>query len=86
MVSSVGSIVSVVALLEFLRNLESQLIKGGSFLNQTSFTQFYTDFLQNLLHRAYHSIEWALQSPPKPHAFPSLPLQSGFVSPSLTSC
>ena len=39
--------------------------------------QFYLDLLQGLLNRAYTSLEWSLNSPPKPHAFPSLPLQSG---------
>jgi hypothetical protein len=29
-----------------------------------------------LLNRSYNSLEWALSSPPKPHAFVSLPLQS----------
>ena len=41
--------------------------------------QYYTDTLQALLNRSYPSLEWALSSPPKPHAFTSLPLQS--VSP-----
>jgi len=38
--------------------------------------QYYTDTLQALLNRSYPSLEWALSSPPKPHAFVSLPLQS----------
>lgn len=38
--------------------------------------QYYTDTLQALLNRSYPSLEWALSSPPKPHAFTSLPLQS----------
>ena len=38
--------------------------------------QFYVYFLQSLLTRAYSSLEWALNSPPKPHAFQALPLQS----------
>lgn len=38
--------------------------------------QFYSDHLQVLLNRSYSSLEWALTSPPKPHAFLSLPLQS----------
>jgi len=38
--------------------------------------QFYTDTLQSILNRSYDSLEWALNSPPKPHAFMSLPLQS----------
>ena len=35
-----------------------------------------SDTLQILLNRSYSSLEWALNSPPKPHAFVSLPLQS----------
>ena len=38
--------------------------------------QFYYDLLQTLLSRVYNSLEWGLNSPPKPHAFTSLPLQS----------
>ena len=33
-------------------------------------------FVQGLSNRAYTSLEWCLNSPPKPHAFASLPLQS----------
>ncbi len=40
------------------------------------FPQIYRDILQVLLDRASPSIEWAINSPPKPHAFVSLPLQS----------
>ena len=39
--------------------------------------EFYSDSLQTLLNRSYNSLEWALTSPPKPHAFVSLPIQSG---------
>lgn len=35
--------------------------------------------LQTLLMRAYTSLEWCLNSPPKPHAFASLPLQSDIM-------
>lgn len=42
--------------------------------------QFYTYTLQALLNRSYPSLEWGLSSPPKPHAFVSLPLQSRFFS------
>jgi len=38
--------------------------------------KFYTDTIQARLNRSYNSLEWALNSPPKPHAFVSLPLQS----------
>ena len=37
---------------------------------------YMSHFLQ-LLNKMYTSLEWALNSPPKPHAFTSLPLQSG---------
>ena len=35
-----------------------------------------SDTLQTLQNRSYGSLEWALNSPPKPHAFVSLPIQS----------
>ena len=41
--------------------------------------QFYYDLLQTLLSRVFNSLEWGLNSPPKPHAFTSLPLQSNIV-------
>jgi hypothetical protein len=34
-----------------------------------------------LLNRAYNSLKWCLNSPPKPHPFVSLPLQSGLDFP-----
>ncbi len=77
LVSSFGSIVSVVATWLFLNILYNQLVSGQSVSRYPWLTpQFYTDFLQTLLMRAYTSLEWALNSPPKPHAFASLPLQS----------
>ena len=36
----------------------------------------YYDLLKANLNRSYTSLEWGLSSPPKPHAFVSLPLQS----------
>ena len=77
LISSFGSIVSVVAAWLFLYIVYIQLVEGESayrfpWLNP----QFYTDTLQALLNRSYPSLEWALTSPPKPHAFVSLPLQS----------
>jgi cytochrome c oxidase subunit 1 len=54
-----------------------QLVEGKSASRYPWMTpQFYTDTLQALLNRSYPSLEWALNSPPKPHAFVSLPLQS----------
>jgi len=40
---------------------------------------FYADSLRIALSRARNSLEWSLSSPPKPHAFTSLPLQSAIT-------
>ena len=77
LVSSFGSIISVVATILFLNIVYLQLVEGKSVSRYPWATpQFFTDFLQGLLSRAYSSLEWALNSPPKPHAFASLPVQS----------
>ena len=77
MISSFGSIVSVVAAWLFLYIVYIQLVEGNATSRFPWKTpQFYTDTLQALLNRSYPSLEWALTSPPKPHAFVSLPLQS----------
>ena len=81
LISSIGSIVSVVATWLFLDILYRQLVEGKSISRYPwSTPQFFTDYLQHFLNRAYTSLEWALNSPPKPHAFASLPLQSGIIS------
>jgi cytochrome c oxidase subunit 1 len=77
LISSFGSIVSVVAAWLFLYIVYTQLVQGSSagrfpWIN----SQYFSDTLQTLLNRSYPSLEWALSSPPKPHAFVSLPLQS----------
>ena len=78
LVSSFGSIISVVATWLFLNILFNQLVAGKVVSRFPWATpQFYSDFLQTLLSRVYTSLEWCLSSPPKPHAFASLPLQSG---------
>ena len=77
LISSFGSIISVVATWLFLYIVYVQLVKGKTTSRYPWLTpQFYTDTLQTLLSRSYNSLEWALSSPPKPHAFLSLPLQS----------
>jgi len=77
LISSFGSIISVVATGLFLHITYLQLTVGKAVSRYPWTTpQFYTDFLQVLLNRSYSSLEWALNSPPKPHAFASLPLQS----------
>ena len=77
LISSYGSLISVVAIALFLFIVYKQLVEGNATSRNPWLTpQFYTDSLQALLNRSYNSLEWALSSPPKPHAFTSLPLQS----------
>lgn len=76
-VSSFGSIVSVIAAWLFLYIVFDQLVHGKAISrNPWIMPQFFSDHLQVLLNRSYSSLEWALSSPPKPHAFVSLPIQS----------
>jgi cytochrome c oxidase subunit 1 len=77
LVSSFGSIISVVATALFLYLVYDQLVEGkysGRF--HWYVPEFYRDTLQILLSRVYIGLEWCLNSPPKPHAFASLPLTS----------
>ena len=77
LVSSFGSIISVVATALFLYVVYDQLVEGkysGKF--HWYVPEYYHDFLQILLGRIYIGLEWCLNSPPKPHAFASLPLTS----------
>ncbi len=81
LISSFGSIVSVAAAFLFLYIVYVQLVDGkyaGRY--PWSSPQFYTDTLQTTLNRNYPSLEWGLSSPPKPHAFVSLPVQSRIFS------
>ena len=78
LISSFGSIISVVATWLFLYILYVQLVKGEVTSRYPWLTpQFFSDLFQTLFNRIYNSLEWSLMSPPKPHAFVSLPLQSG---------
>nr|YP_009266674.1 Cox1 [Cladophialophora bantiana]ANK79135.1 Cox1 [Cladophialophora bantiana] len=77
LISSFGSIVSVIATVLFLHIIYMQLVEG----DLTSkypwlIPEFFSDLFQTLFNRNYVSLEWALDSPPKPHAFVSLPIQS----------
>lgn len=77
LISSIGSIISVIAAWLFLYIVYRQLIDGKIASRNPWLTPgFYTDILQANLNRSYSSLEWGLSSPPKPHAFVSLPLQS----------
>lgn len=76
-VSSFGSIVSVVATFLFLHIVYVQLTEGNAIAKYPWLTpQYFSDLFQTLFNRNYNSLEWTLNSPPKPHAFVSLPLQS----------
>ena len=77
LVSSFGSIISVVATALFLFILNVQLVHGEVTSRYPWLTpQYFSDMFQTLFNRNYNSLEWSLTSPPKPHAFVSLPLQS----------
>ena len=77
LVSSFGSIISVVGTWVFLYILYIQLVEGKAASRYPWLTpQFFSDLFQILFNRIYNSLEWSLISPPKPHAFVSLPLQS----------
>ena len=81
LVSSFGSIISVIATWLFLYILYVQLVEGKATSRYPWLTpQFYYDLLQTHLTRAFNSLEWGLNSPPKPHAFVSLPLQSSLLA------
>lgn len=81
MVSSMGSLISVIATGLFLHILYVQLVVGKATSRYLWLRpEFYYDLLQTLLSRVYNSLEWGLNSPPKPHAFVSLPLQSSLFN------
>ena len=77
LISSFGSIISVTATGLFLYILYAQLVEGNATSRYPWLTpQFFSDLFQTLFNRNYNSLEWSLNSPPKPHAFVTLPLQS----------
>jgi len=75
LISSFGSIISVIASIIFLHLLYAQLTLGKAVSRYPwNVPKLFTDHLRNLLNRSFSSIEWCLNSPPKPHAFVNLPL------------
>jgi cytochrome c oxidase subunit 1 len=80
-ISSFGSIISVVATGLFLHLVYLQLVGNKNLSRYPWYAPpvFY-DYLQLLLSRLYTSLEWCLNSPPKVHAFVSLPLSSTVVT------
>ena len=84
MISSIGSIISVMATWLFLHVLYTQLVEGKGVYKYIWYTtQFYYDTSRTHFVRSYGSLEWTISSPPKPHAFSSLPSQSCFGRSSL---
>jgi cytochrome c oxidase subunit 1 len=80
LISSIGSLVSVVATALFLHIVYLQLVEGKSSARYPWYTpEFFSDYLQIILKRSFESMEWALNSPPKPHPFISLPLTNDIV-------
>jgi heme/copper-type cytochrome/quinol oxidase subunit 2 len=76
-ISSIGSIISVVATGLFLQIVYLQLVKGKAIFGYPwAVPQLFSDYLRILKDKTSPGLEWALDNPPKPHAFTSLPLQS----------
>ena len=76
-ISSIGSIISVAATALFLQIVYLQLVKGKAVFGYPwAVPQLFSDFLRILKDKSAPGLEWALDNPPKPHAFTSLPLQS----------
>lgn len=81
LISSLGSIVSVIAAWLFLYLVYIQLLEGKiADRSPWKSIDYYTDLLQNHQNRVSESLEWGISSPPKPHAFVSLPKQAQFLS------
>ena len=77
LLSSFGSIISVIATFLFLYLVYLQLAEGKAVSRDPWIRpQFFSDIFITLSNRAHSTLEWCLNSPPKPHAFVSLPLQS----------
>ena len=61
----------------FLNIIYKQLTEGKAVSRYPWLTpQLFSDTFQVYFTRNNTSLEWCLNSPPKPHAFASLPLQS----------
>jgi cytochrome c oxidase subunit 1 len=75
--SSIGAMISVIATWYFLVIVFKQ-INMSVFASRFPWlkAQLFSDTFQTIFVRNNFSLEWSLNSPPKPHAFASLPLQS----------
>jgi len=76
-ISSIGSLLSIIATGIFLNLLYNQLVYGKSALrDQWKVVGFFVDTVRSA-NRWAHSLEWSLDSPPKVHAFINAP--SSFI-------
>ena len=77
LVSSIGSLISVIATVLFLHIIYLQLIEGKVTTRYPWMVpEFYSYLFKTLFNRNFISLEWSLISPPKPHTFVSLSVQS----------
>jgi cytochrome c oxidase subunit 1 len=77
LISSLGSMISLIGTYIFIYILYMQLTIGKYSARDIWKTpKYFTDIIRSLINRSHSSIEWCLNSPPKAHAFTSLPLQS----------
>jgi len=77
LVSSIGSFISLASTFIFIIILYTQLAYGTAVSrNPWEGIKYYSDTLRYLILRASHSLEWNLNSPPMPHPFVNLPIQS----------
>jgi cytochrome c oxidase subunit 1 len=76
-ISSMGSIISLGSVIIFAWILYTQLAHGKSVSrNPWERIKHFNDTLRYLINRCSSSLEWNLNSPPMPHPFVNLPLQS----------
>jgi cytochrome c oxidase subunit 2 len=76
-ISSIGSVISVISLALFLQIVYLQLVQGKAVFGYPwAVPQLFSDYLRILKDKCSPGLEWALDNPPKPHAFTSLPIQS----------
>jgi len=77
LISSMGSFISLGSTFIFVIILYMQLAYGKPVSrNPWEEIKFYSDTLRHLIARVSNSIEWNLNSPPMPHPFVNLPIQS----------
>jgi cytochrome c oxidase subunit 1 len=81
LVSSIGSIISVIATFVFLYIIYSQLVHT-MFSKKNPWAAYipFSDAAQQGLMRNSDSIEWLLNSPPKHHSYINLPTTNNIMS------